>query len=206
MHHLLEQAEPGSCITSLDAAVHQCVVHQLIAAQPAGLDGLGNLEGLVKVAGVAVAFQQSGERDEVRLEAAVWARHVPDDALSCREVSTLHTGVDHRVVGDGVVRHTLNRHLTEEFQSTCQILLQTIALDEGCVQDGVLMLACFPHGLENVNGLLEIAALDAGINHAAIGHCIGLLPLHLHLLPNLQHLRQVACLTISLHQDAKCYR
>mmetsp|Transcript_140567 Transcript_140567/g.449316 ORF Transcript_140567/g.449316 Transcript_140567/m.449316 type:complete len:389 (-) Transcript_140567:810-1976(-) len=140
-NHLLEEPQAGGHVIRLDAAIHESVVDQLVAAQAASLDRLDHLQGLVQVAHVAIAFQQGRESDEVRLVGAARGHHLPKQALGGRQVVALDASIQDGVVGDSVVWHTLGGHLAEQLQGIWQVLVQAVALDESRVQDRVLVLA-----------------------------------------------------------------
>mmetsp|Transcript_28809 Transcript_28809/g.76677 ORF Transcript_28809/g.76677 Transcript_28809/m.76677 type:complete len:391 (-) Transcript_28809:978-2150(-) len=75
--HLLEQPDAGGDVVRLDAAIHKRVVDQLVAPEPASLDGLGRLQRLVQVSHVAVPLQQGGEGDQVGLMGILRVQHLP---------------------------------------------------------------------------------------------------------------------------------
>mmetsp|Transcript_25709 Transcript_25709/g.76724 ORF Transcript_25709/g.76724 Transcript_25709/m.76724 type:complete len:226 (-) Transcript_25709:582-1259(-) len=201
--HLFEEADACPDIVGLHAAVHQRVVHELVGLQAPRLDGFGHLQGLLEVPDVAVALQQRGEGDQVRLQRTLRRRHLSEQALGRGQFAALDAGVEDGVVGDGVVGHALLRHLTEELQRVRKVLLQAVALDQGGVEDGVLVLADLAHALEDLDRLLEVAALHASVDHAAVSDRVGLVALLLHVPPDLEHLLDVPGLAVRLDQDAQ---
>mmetsp|Transcript_152872 Transcript_152872/g.266482 ORF Transcript_152872/g.266482 Transcript_152872/m.266482 type:complete len:272 (+) Transcript_152872:670-1485(+) len=206
LDHLFEEPNTCSDIVGLHTAVHQRVVHELIASQTARLDGFCNLQRFVEVPDVAIAFQQRGESDEVWLQRAAGRGDLPEELLRCGQVATFHASIDDGVVGDRVVRDALLRHLSEEIQGSLQVLLKAVALDERRVQDSIAVLASLAHALEDLLCIVQAPALDAGIDHAAIRHGIGLHALLFHLAPNLQDLLNISRLTIGLYKDPESDR
>ena len=94
-------------------------------------------------------FEQCGKSNQIRLQRAGWRSNLVEQTLCCLQVTTLHTCINDGIVRDGVVGHTLNRHLPEKCQGAVEVFVQTMAFDERCVEDGVAMFSRLPHAFEN---------------------------------------------------------
>merc|ERR1719235_511116 len=61
IEHLFEKAQASCQVTNLDTTVQQCVVDELVPPEPPFANPLEDLESLVDLPSVAVAFEKCGE-------------------------------------------------------------------------------------------------------------------------------------------------
>mmetsp|Transcript_31027 Transcript_31027/g.83028 ORF Transcript_31027/g.83028 Transcript_31027/m.83028 type:complete len:482 (-) Transcript_31027:482-1927(-) len=182
-HQLCEQADPCGQVVRPHAAVHQGVVHELVGSQPDGLHALGHLKRLVQLASVAVPFEQGGESDQVRLDAAARRRHLAEQVFGRLDIAAPDAHVNDRVVRDPVAWHPLSLHLPEQGECPAEVLLHAVPFDQGGVENRVAVLLLALHVLEDLYRLLLTAALHACVDHAAVRHRVRLASLLGHLVP-----------------------
>ncbi|GBE59872.1 transcriptional Crp Fnr family protein, putative [Babesia ovata] len=199
--HLFPQffTEPQS--STFHTPFQQAVVQDAIRLDAALVHDAEQLERLVHVALHAVALDDGGEGDQVRLDLVY--HHFLKKRSGSLHIANASTGVNDGVVSHGVARNTLRYHHVVDAHRPAQLPVLPETLDERRVHNSVRFdVTLLLHLLEQRHGLIHPVVAHVRIQHDTVCHLVGLVgAVGSHFLPYLLALRYPSAASQRLYDD-----
>mmetsp|Transcript_37418 Transcript_37418/g.87821 ORF Transcript_37418/g.87821 Transcript_37418/m.87821 type:complete len:260 (-) Transcript_37418:783-1562(-) len=195
--HLREHAQAELEIASLHAAFEKRVVHNLVTLEMASLEFFLKPHGLWQVTAAAISFDQSAERNQIRLH--ICGSHFLKNLGRTLQVAGTDAGIDQAVEDNHIARYLLRAHLSIQVHCRRWILCLREALDKSGIENRIPVEAPLLHDLKSLQRLVQVTTLDTSIEHTSVGHRVGFQTFPMHLGPSLHYSVDVACMSVRLH-------